>query len=208
MSYAPILFAHHPNREFKIGSLPGRPRFHSAKVVCGWLIALFMLAVFRAPAQEALRESQAGDAAAQARIVQSESLPYTIKSGDFKLLVVPSLGLDWNDNINISKTNALQDFILKPQVQLNASYPVSQNNLLSLNVGAGYQNYFEHPSYSTWYLASDSGLSFDIYVKDFWINLHDRANYVQDTSQNAALSGTGTYAIINNTADLKGHLGI
>src|SRR6267154_2597039 len=120
MSYAPILFAHHRNRESEIGSWSSRFRLRSVRIVCGGLTVLIMLAFSGAPAQEALRNSQAGDAAAQARIVQSESLPYTIKSGDFKLLVVPSLGLDWNDNINISKTNALQDFILTPQVQLNA----------------------------------------------------------------------------------------
>ena len=50
---------------------------------------------------------------------------------------------------------------------------------------------------------SGTELSFDIYVKDFWFNLHDRAQYVQDTSQQPALSGTANYATINNTAGLS-----
>ena len=197
-----MLFVHHQRREARPGS----------RCICPWrstvLLALGGSALIfpgasSAPAQEALRQSQAGDAAAQARITQAESQPYTIKEGDFKLLVVPSLGLDWNDNINITKTNAQSDFILKPTVNFDASYPVSDKNLLSLNVGVGYEQYFDHPGYSTWYLSSDSGLSFDIYVKDFWFNLHDRASYVQDTAQNPQLSGTANYATIVNTAGLS-----
>ena len=155
-----------------------------------------------APAQEALRNSLTGEAAAEARKLQRQSLPYTFKSGDFKVLVTPSLGLDWNDNINIVRTNALQDFILKPRVQLNLSYPITENNLLSLNVGGGYDKYLDHDQYSTWYLQSGTELSFDFYVKDFWFNLHDRVNYVQDTSQQPVLSGTATYATLNNSAGL------
>ena len=77
-------------------------------VGCGCLVAFISLASLPALAQEALRDSLAGDAAAEARKIQLESLPYTIKSGDFRLLVVPSLGLDWNDNVNISKTDPEQ----------------------------------------------------------------------------------------------------
>ena len=75
--------------------------------------------------------------------------------------------------------------------------------MLSLNVGAGYDKYFDHDQYSTWLLQSGTELSFDIYVKDFWFNLHDRVNYVQDTSQQPALSGTASYATLNNTAGLS-----
>jgi hypothetical protein len=73
-----------------------------------------MLGVRLTPAQEALRTSLAGDAAAEARDLQQESQVYTIKSGDFRLLATPSLTLDWNSNINNAHTDALQDFILFP----------------------------------------------------------------------------------------------
>ena len=52
-------------------------------------------------------------------------------------------------------------------------------------------------------MQSGSELSFDIYVKDFWINLHDRVNYTQDTSQQPTLSGTASYATLNNDAGLS-----
>ena len=203
MSSSPAFSDAFRNRERPAGSAGNAPRVPAGAIGCGCLAAFISLASWRASGQEALRNSLAGEAAAQARKIRLESLPYTVKSGDFRLLAVPSLGLDWNDNVNISKSNPESDFILRPLLQLNASYPISQYNLLSLNVGAGYDKYFNHDRYSTWLLQSGTELSFDIYVKDFWFNLHDRVNYVQDTSQQPALSGTATYATLNNTAGLS-----
>jgi len=159
-----------------------------------------VLASRLAPAQEALQSSLAGDAAAEARNLQQQSGAYTIKSGDFRLLLTPGMAFDWNDNINLSHDAPLSDFIIFPSLGLNISYPVSQQNLLQLNVTFGYQDYLEHNQYSTWYVQSGSVLSFDIYVKDFKIDLHDRFSYVQNSSQQAAVANTGMYGALQNTA--------
>jgi len=165
-----------------------------------------LLAARLATAQEALRNSLAGDAAAEARHIQSESPLYTVKSGDFRLLVTPSLELDWNDNINLSRDNAEADFILRPLVALNASYPLGAYNLLNLSVAFGYDEYLEHAAYSQWRLDSGSELSFDVYIKDFWINFHERPQYSQDPGVEAAVAGTGSgsYGTFQNTAGLSG----
>jgi hypothetical protein len=200
-----LAFPNQPRGSAKFYSPPGNCLEGLPRCVwlTTWLGALVLLTTRPAMAQEALRTSLTGDAAAEARRRQYRSLPYTFKYGDFKLLIVPSLRLDWNDNVNISRTNAQQALILSPQLQLNASYPVTRDNLLSLNFGGGYQQYFEHDTYSTWFIRSGTELSFDIYVKDFWFNLHDWVHYYQDTSQQPELSGTATYATVNNTAGLS-----
>jgi hypothetical protein len=64
------------------------------------------------------------------RRIQQENLPYTIKSGDFRLLITPSLELDYIDNVNVSDQNPQQDFILRPFLDLRATYPISRRNLL------------------------------------------------------------------------------
>jgi hypothetical protein len=174
--------------------------------VTPWLAASMLLAARPASAQEALRTSLAGDAAAEARHLQLQSLPYTVKSGDFKLLVTPSLELDWNDNIDLSRDNPESDFILRPLIALNASYPLSAYNLLNLSVDFGYDKYLNHDEFSQWRMDSGSELSFDVYVKDFWFNFHDRPQYSQDPSQEAAVAGTGSgsYGTFQNTAGLSG----
>lgn len=162
--------------------------------------ALLLLAAGLASAQESLRNSLAGDAAAEAARQQVASQGYTYKSGDFRLLVAPSVGMDWNDNVNLVKTNALSDFILEPSLQLTGSYPLTQRNLLSLSVGIGYNDYLQHSTYSSMFITANSQISFDMFIKDFAINLHDRFSMSDDSSAQPAVTGTASYGSFMNTA--------
>jgi hypothetical protein len=174
---------------------------YSTWALSAWRIAAFLLlAAGAAPAQDSLRNSLAGDAAAEAQRQQIGSQPYTFKTGDFRLLAVPSLEMDWNDNVNISKTNAQSDVILQPLLQLTGSYPLTQHNLLSLSLGVGYRDYLEHSTNSGMILTSGSQLSFDMYIKDFWINLHDRFSMTDDSSTEPGAAGTSRYGTFMNTA--------
>lgn len=133
-----------------------------------------------------------------------ESLPYTFKAGDFRALLIPSLGLDWNDNVRLSQGSQEDDFILRPLLSLSINYPVTERNLLQLNTSFGYEKYFKHDELSRWYVSSGSQLSFDIYVKDFVINLHDQFSYTQDSAREAAVANTGSYGTFQNTAGISG----
>ncbi len=180
------------------------PRAIQPAAACGSALAVCaVLTAMPLAAQETIRSSLAGNAAAEARDRQLESLPYTFKTGDFRLLLSPSLSFDWNDNINLSKHSALQDYIVTPMLNLKASYPIAQHNLLQFDIGVGYRAYLDHDEYSGLWLNTGSALSFDMFVKDFWINLHDRFSYTQDSSQQAAVSGTGRYGTFQNTAGLN-----
>src|SRR5271154_1661395 len=93
-----------------------------------WLVAAFLQAPAKVLAQPAILNALASESAAAKQKVDLETMPYTIRSGDFRLLVTPSFGVDWNDNINLSNSSPQQAFILKPMVQLDASYPITQIN--------------------------------------------------------------------------------
>jgi hypothetical protein len=168
-----------------------------------WFMIIVLLLARSAASQEALRSSMAGQVAAEARRLRPESVLYTFKSGDLRLLVTPSVGLDWNDNVNTSDTDPDDDFILRPMLQLGLNYPITQHNLLNLNVGLGYDYYFQHDELSTWRLTTASEFALDFYVKDFWFNLHDRFSYVRDSSQEAAVANTADYGNFENTAGLS-----
>src|SRR5581483_6800411 len=157
------------------------------------------------PAQEALRNSLAGEAAAESQRIQEESLPYTFKSGDFRLLVEPMLDLRWNDNVNLTKDNPEDDYILRPTVEFDANYPLTDRNLFRLNVTCGYNYYVNHSSLSRPYLATGSQLAFDFFVKDWRFNLHDSFSYTQDSASEPAVSGTGNYGTFQNTAGVSGN---
>ena len=157
-----------------------------------------------APSQEALRTSLAGEAAAEARHISPDAMPYTFKSGDFRLLVTPSLTTEWNDNVYLSQTNREDDYIFQPTLGFDLSYPFSDRNLLDLKVTAGYSEYVNHHDLSAFYLASGSGVSFDVFIKKFLINIHDNISYVQNAATEPAVSATGSYGTFQNTAGLSG----
>lgn len=179
------------------------PRVSAGGDCYHWLAVGVALAAPMASAQEALRNSIAGEAAAQARRLQLEPLPYTIKSGDFRLLATPALDVDWNDNIRLAKDNPEEDLIVRPTMGFIANYPLTQRNLLQLNVSVGYNEYVRHSDLSQWYIQSGSELSFDVSVKDFLINFHDRFSYIQDSAQEAAVANTGSYGTLQNSAGVN-----
>lgn len=150
-------------------------------------------------------ESLGNSTALEDRAKQEQALPYTFKSGDFKLLVTPSLGLEWNDNINLSRDAALSDYIVSPMLQLDGSYPFTSRNLMQFSVGIGYDKYIEHDAYSGIRLTSGSGVSFDFYVKDFWINLHQHFQYTQDTAGQPDVANTGFFGGFNNAVGITGN---
>ncbi|HEY3860405.1 MAG TPA: outer membrane beta-barrel protein [Verrucomicrobiae bacterium] len=176
------------------------------EIARGWPLAALALAAARmASGQDALRNFLTGETVTQNQSLQQQQMqqlssqPYTIKSGDFRLLATPSMEVDWNDNVNAVNRNQQSDIILEPFLQLTGTYPLTQRNLLSLTLGAGYYEYLHYTSYSGVRLNSDSQLAFDVAVKDFKFNFHDRFSLTEDSSTEPGVAGTAVFGGFMNT---------
>src|SRR5260221_8404104 len=98
-------------------------------------------AVWPLAAQEALfRSFDAARTESQTRS-QVESAPYTVRLKDLRLLVSPSLNLEWNDNVRLSEHAPENDFIIRPNLALHAFHPLGEANVISLDLGVGYSKY-------------------------------------------------------------------
>jgi hypothetical protein len=172
--------------------------------VRGGVAMAFVLLSSPSFAQSTLQNLMGSASAAQSGTQNAASLPYNVKLGDFKLLVMPSLELDWNDNINGTSSGAQQDFIIQPSLQLKGTYPVTTYNVLTLSAGIGYAEYLEHPIYNGLRIDAGSQVAFDVFVKDFHINLHDSAQETQDTGSQGAVAGTAFYGGLMNTVGVLG----
>lgn len=150
-------------------------------------------------AQMGLSDDMANEAATAARNKQEQSPEYTFKSGDFRMLLSPALSLQWNSNVNLTQTDQQSSLIILPTLGVAMSYPLTDRNLLQLNVNVGYSEYVQHSSLSSWYVQTGSGFSFNFYIKDVLINLHDQISYVQNSSQNPQIAGTGSYGTFDNS---------
>lgn len=210
-------------QEFARRNAGARPKTHLG---C-WRVAMLMpLTALTAHGQDALQTLQANAAAAEARDQEMQApQDYTFKKGDFRLMITPSVGAEWIDNVNLSSSDPQDDYILTPAIGVTASYPLSKRNLLYLSITAGYDCYVKHPQYDALDLNSSTGtgLSFDVAIKDVTINFHDRMSYAQGVSEfsggvnggngmagNPAFAsvanspGSATFGTFQNTAGVNG----
>jgi len=169
----------------------------------GALASTLILGAGIAAGEESPHDSLTSDAALEERALKLESLPYNIKSGDFRLLFAPELGFYYNSNVTLSSDNPEEDFILRPAAQITATCPVGKRNHFQIDANVGYVEYLDHSEFSTLSVNSGSLLSFDLYLEDFWINLHDRFAYTRDPAAVAAVANTAVYGGLDNTVGLS-----
>ncbi|MEO6871882.1 MAG: outer membrane beta-barrel protein [Chthoniobacterales bacterium] len=168
-------------------------------------LCVLLLLASAAHAQEAVRPSLAGEAAAEARRQSPEQIPYNLLVGPIRFLFSITTGIEYNDNINLAETNKQEDVIIRPQFNIDAIWPVTQLNTLKLDLGIGYSFYLQHPNADTngVLIQPGSQLSFDIFVQDFRINLHDRFSLQQDPVAQLQLSNVVDYGRFENTAGVS-----
>ena len=185
------------------------------------LLVPFLFTAGMLRAQDAVRPSLAGEAAAEARRQSIDKIPYNLQAGPVKFRFSATMGVEYNDNINLAEdgsavflsptgpiviTSAPQDdIILLPQFNVNALWPITQLNTFKLDIGVGYAFYLDHSNYNTnaILLSPGSQVAFDIFVGDFRINIHDRFSLQQDPIAEAALSNVVDYGRFENTAGVS-----
>jgi hypothetical protein len=124
---------------------------------------------------------------------------YNLKLGPTAWSFSTGLEVDYNDNVYDTQTHPEGDFIFRPEINTRLFWPVSDENSIHLALGGGYSAYVEHPDLSRYFITPNTELSFDLYVGDFWINLHDRVSILENTYQDPTVAGTGNYSQLQNT---------
>ena len=183
-------------------------RAWSLKTIGAALILPFAFAASLANAQDAIRPSLAGEAAAEARRQSIDRIPYNLLMGPVRFRFSATAGIEYNDNVNIAQVDKQEDFIFRPQLNFNALWPITQLNTLRFDIGLGYAFHFDHSEYNTngVLLAPGSQLSFDVFVGDFRINFHDRFSLEQDPVSeigDPAVGDVGDYGRFQNTAGVS-----
>lgn len=154
-----------------------------------------------APAQEALRQSLAGEAAAEAAQQAATTIGYyNLKLGPVAWRLSSALDAEYDDNVNLLPDHPDGDFIFRPSVDAEMTWPVTTDNSLNFSIGLGYSCYLQHQDLDQIYINPGSGLSFDIYIKDLKINLHDRLSVTENGYENPGLTNSTGIVRLENTA--------
>ena len=187
-------------------------------LLCFFLLLAAPSAVW---SQDAVRPSLAGEMASEARRQDIDRIPYNLLVGPVRLRVGASVGVEYNDNINYSEdasvtlntlggpvffeTEQEDDVIIRPQINFDLIWPITQLNTLRLDIGLSYAFYLDHSDANTNGILISPGtqIAFDIFVGDFRINIHDKMSLQQDPIAEFAVNNTADYGRFENYAGIS-----
>ena len=182
-----------------------RPLSHPDWIEKGaFILGILCLGAFAtAQAQEVPRPSLA-------REYTQTTLPtiYNVKAGPVLFRVSASLSTEIVDNVNLGNgttTPAEADLILNPQLGIDALWTITELNTLHLHATLGYMDYLDHPRLdsSSVLLSPDSALSFNVYIGDFKITLHDQFSYQENPVGEGAVANVEQFSAYTNDAGLQ-----
>ena len=168
-----------------------------------WLSPLVLTQTFKVQAQETSFHSLAGEQTAEARHkAQGNTDYYNLKLRPTTWIFNAALGLEMSDNLRLEHANPQSDLIFRPEAGAQISFPFSDKNSIKLAAIAGYSAYLKHSEYDRWYINPGSELSFDLYIGDFWVNLHDRFQILEDSYQDPTVIGVADYSQLQNAVGI------
>ena len=114
-------------------------------------------------------------------------------------------GVEYNDNINRSGTNPIDDVITSTLLNIDMNYQVTQNNRLSLTTAIGFDNYWNHPELSPYgdgnfvlNVLPGSTLAFDIKAGPVFITIYDRISVRPAVRNDFALTRNQVFGVFQN----------
>lgn len=118
-------------------------------------------------------------------------------------------GVEYNDNINRSGTDPIDDVITSTLLNIDMNYQVTQNNRLSLTTAIGFDNYWNHPELSPYgdgnfvlNVLPGSTLAFDIKAGPVFITIYDRISVRPAVRNDFALTRNQVFGVFQNDAGI------
>lgn len=155
-------------------------------------------------AQDALRVSAAGESAAEARAQANETVGYyNLRWGDLRLRAESQMTVEGDDNINLTGTNQIGDVIFQPSLNTQLTYPISQKNSLNFNLALGYSAHVREQYLDQFIISPGTALDFEMFIKDFVIEVHDGISLTQQSYDNPAAASIANYSYLENTSGFR-----
>ncbi len=130
---------------------------------------------------------------------------YNFALGPIRFGIAAGVGLEFNDNINLSDKNREEDFIFRPSLSIDSSWKLSDLNTLHLGVELSYAKYFDHSENDTdgVLISPTSELAFTFEIGAVKVTLRDRGSYQEDTYNVPTLSDVIHYRRAENQAGIE-----
>lgn len=130
---------------------------------------------------------------------------FNIAIGPIRMMVAVGVGLEWNDNITLADNDRMSDFILRPLVNVDFKWPISDTNSLRFSIGASWAKYFDHDEFDSGGLliSPTSELEFKFQLAAIEVTLRERFSYQEEPYTFAQLSNVARYQRYENQAGIN-----
>jgi len=130
---------------------------------------------------------------------------YNLAVGPLRVNVAAGVGLEFNDNINLSDHDRQSDMIFRPSLNLDTVWALSDLNTLRFSLGLSYAKYFQHPEYDTRgvLFSPNSELALTVVAGQVTITARDRFSYEEDPYAIPTVSNTATFRRYENLAAIQ-----
>ena len=134
-----------------------------------------------------------------------ENDKYNFAVGPFRFAVALGFGVEFNDNINLADHNRESDIILRPNLDFQATWRLSELNTLHINLGISYAEYLHHTELNSRapLISPNSDVAFTFFTGAVQWTMRDRISYQEDPYDIAVLSNTAVYRRWENQAGLE-----
>ncbi|RYD40076.1 MAG: hypothetical protein EOP83_35810, partial [Verrucomicrobiaceae bacterium] len=149
--------------------------------------------------------SPSGLAPLNPEVIEEEEDDYNFAIGPVRFSLAAGFGVEFNDNITLSDDNRESDIILRPSLSIDASWRMTDMNVLRFTLGASYAKYLEHSQYDTdgVLLSPTSELEFTFMLGEVKFKVRDRFSYQEDPYDIAVLSGIAQYRRFENQIGIQ-----
>ncbi len=167
--------------------------------------SVLLLGVSGAWGQEAVRMSLASEQAAEQRQAAASTLNYyNLQLGPTAWNFAAGLSLSADDNIRLTDAHTESDLTFGPHLDTHMVWRMSDKNSINLAFGGGYLAYLQHSEFDRPYISPDSQVSFDLYVGNWWFNLHDQFSIYENAYSDPTVTGIADYQRLENDAGVSG----
>ncbi len=125
---------------------------------------------------------------------------YNFALGPVRFRLAVGFGVEFNDNITYADDDRESDVILRPSLDLEAAWRLSELNTLRFSLGASYAKYLKHSEYDTdgILLSPNSELAYTFGLGPVMFTVRDRFSYQEDPYDIAVLSNVAQYRRFEN----------
>lgn len=129
-----------------------------------------------------------------------------IKAGPVNIGLGMNTNVEYNDNVTRRRSDKLDDIIAGVMLNVDLNWQMTENNRLSLSVGAGIDHYFNHPEASptgnelVLNVLPGSTIAFDMKVGDIVFTLYDRVSVRPVAQNDFGLDQSNIFGSVQNDA--------